>query len=125
MNTTKRYELIRPILKHEKTPEQVSKETNVPLSTIYYYLKRFQEDGENIAGLADKSHASHSHPKWLTQKDKDKVIQYKLQHPHLSSRQIAESLAQENILQIHDRTVANILRECGLTTPFLSISHLN
>jgi len=33
-----RYELLRPILNKEKTPQQVSKELNVPLSTIYYYL---------------------------------------------------------------------------------------
>ena len=38
MDIIKKYELIRPILKHEKTPEQISKEANVPLSTIYYYL---------------------------------------------------------------------------------------
>jgi len=48
-----RYELLRPILNKEKTPQQVSKELNVPLSTIYYYLKRFQDGGENIESLAD------------------------------------------------------------------------
>jgi len=121
----KKYELIRPILKHEKTPEQISKEANIPLSTVYYYLKRFRESGENMASLAEKSHTSHSHPEWLARKDKDKVVQYKLKHPHLSSRQIARALAQEGVLQIHDRTVSNILKERGLTAPFLSISHPN
>jgi len=38
VNAIQRYELIRPILKKEKTPDQISKETDVPLSTIYYYL---------------------------------------------------------------------------------------
>jgi transposase len=121
----KKYELIRPILKHEKTPEQISKEANIPLSTVYYYLKRFRESGENMASLAEKSHTSHSHPEWLPRKDRDKVVQYKLKHPHLSSRQIARELTQEGVLQIHDRTVSNILKERGLTTPFLSISHPN
>ncbi len=125
MNAIQRYELIRPILKKEKTPKQASEETGIPLSTIYYYLKRFREGGSNIDSLADKSHAIRSHPKRLTREDKDKVAQYKLQHPHLSSRQIAEALAQESILQIHDRTVSNILKECGLTTPFFSINHPN
>ena len=125
MNIIKKYELIRPILKHEKTPEQISKEANIPLSTVYYYLKRFRESGENMASLAEKSHTSHSHPEWLPRKDKDKVVQYKLKHPHLSSRQIAIALAQEGVLQIHDRTVSNILKERGLTAPFLSISHPN
>lgn len=125
MNIIQRYEMIRSILKREKSPDQVSKETNSPLSTIYYYLKKFRKGSENIEDLADKSHASHSHPKWLTQENKDKVVQYKLQHPHLSSRQIAKSMTKEGILQISCHSVADILKERGLSTPFLSISHPN
>ena len=125
MNITQKYELIRPILKGEKTHKQVNKEKGIPLSTIYHYLKRFREGGNNIDSLADKSRAIHSHPKRLTQEDKDKVVQYKLQHPHLSSRQMAKALAQEGILKIHDRTVSNILKEHGLTAPFFSINHPN
>ena len=125
MNALQRYEIIRPILNGEKTPKQVNEETSVPLSTIYYYLKLFRESGGDIKSLEDKSHAIHSHPKRLTLEDKNKVVQYKLQHPHLSSREIAQALTQEGILQIHDRTVANILKESGLTTPFFSTSHPN
>ncbi len=125
MNATQKYELIRPILKGEKTSQQASEETGVPLSTIYYYLKRFHEGGGNIESLADKSHANHSHPRWLTQADKEKVIQYKLQHPHLSSRQITEALAGEGNLKIHYRTVVNMLKEHGLTAPFFSTNHTN
>jgi transposase len=120
-----KYELIRPILKGEKSPKQVSEEKEVPLSNIYRYLKRFQEGDGKIESLADKPHANQSHPRWLTQEDKDKIVQYKLQHPHLSSRMIAKELAREGILKVHDRTVANILRERGLTAPFLPISRLN
>ncbi len=125
MNAIQRYELVRPILKKEKTPEQISKETNIPLSTIYYYLKRFQDGDENIESLADKPHANRSHPKWLSQENKDKVIQYKLQYPYLSSRQIAKTLSNEGILQISYHSVADILDSCGLSTPFLPTSHLN
>ncbi len=125
MNPIQRYELIRPILKGEKIPKQVSEEKDVPLSNIYRYLKKFQEGDGKMESLADKSHAGKSHPKWLSQKDKEKVIQHKLQHPHLSSRQIAKAMAQEDILQIHYRTVAGVLRERGLTAPFLSTNHPN
>ena len=125
VNITQKYELILPILKGEKTPKQASEERGIPLSTIYYYLKRFREGGGNIDSLADKSRAIHSHSMRLTQEDRDKVVQYKLHHLHLSSRQLAKALAQEGILQIHDRTVSNILKECGLTAPFFSINHPN
>ena len=33
VNATQRYELLRPILKQEKTPKQVSESTDIPLST--------------------------------------------------------------------------------------------
>lgn len=123
MNANQRYELIRPILKHEKTPKQISAETNFALSNIYRYLKRLREGNGSIESLADRSHAIHSHPKRLTQEDKDKVVQYKLQHPHLSSRQIAKALAKEDILQINYHSVADILKERGLATPFFPTSH--
>ena len=125
MNATQKYELIRPILCHEKTPKQVSEEENVPLSNIYRYLKRLRESDGNIESLEDKSHANQSHPKWLEPKDKNKVVQYKLHHPHLSARQIAKELAKEGILRINYHSVADILKECGLDTPFFSISHTN
>ena len=54
MNALQRYEIIRPILKGEKTPKQVNEETSVPLSTIYYYLKLFREGGGDIKSLEDK-----------------------------------------------------------------------
>jgi len=125
VNAIQKYELIRPILKKEKTPKQVSKERNVPLITIYRYLKRFRKDNGNMESLTDKSHAIHTHSKWLTRKDKDKVVQYKLQHPHFSSHQIAKSLTNEGILQISYHSVADILDNRGLTTPFLPTNHPN
>ncbi len=95
MDATQKYELIRAILRNEKTPKQVNLETGIPLSTIYHYLKRFRAGGQDVKSLVDRSHAIHSHPKRLTREDKGKVIQYKVRHPHLSSRQIAEALAQD------------------------------
>jgi transposase len=125
VDATQKYELIRPILRNEKTPKQVNLEIGVPLSTIYHYLKRFRESGQDVKSLVDRSHAIHSHPKRLTREDKGKVIKYKFLHPHLSSRQIAEALAQEGILQISYRTVANVFKEQNLNTPFLTTNHPN
>ena len=123
MNATQKYELIRSVLKGKQTPKQASEETGIPLSNIYRYLKRLREGGGDIKSLADKSMLFTLILKGLHQKTK--IEQYKLQHPHLSSRHIAKALAQEGILQIHYRTVGNILREHDLTAPFLSTSHTN
>ncbi len=73
MNAIQRYELIRPILKGEKTPKEVSEETNIPISTIYRYLKRYRERDGDIESLVDKPHTNQSHPKWFTRKDRDEV----------------------------------------------------
>ncbi|MBI1930093.1 helix-turn-helix domain-containing protein [Candidatus Poribacteria bacterium] len=123
MDTLERYELIRPILNREKTPKAVHQETGIPLSTIYWYLKRFREDG--IEGLADQSHAIHSHPKWLTEADKDQVVDFKRQHPHLTTRQIATALSEAGILEIHETTVAKILKARGFSPPFFSTNPLS
>ena len=125
MNATQKYELIRPILKGEKTTKQVSEERNTPISTIYRYLKRYREGNEDIESLVDKPHTNQSNPNWLTREDKDKVVQYTLHHPHLSSRRMAEALAKEGILQISHHSVSDILKERGLTNPFFSTNHPN
>ena len=123
MDTLQRYELIRPILNQEKTPKVVHQGTGIPLSTIYWILSRFREGG--IKGLENKSHAIHSHPKWLTEEDKDKVVHFKRQHPHQTSRQIAAALSEVGILEIHNRTVALILKTRGLSSPFFSTNPSN
>ena len=51
MNATQKYELIRPILKHEKNPKQVSAETGFSLSTIYRYLKRLRASDGDIESV--------------------------------------------------------------------------
>lgn len=66
MDATQRYELIRPILQQEKTVKEVHQQTQVPPVTLYRYLRRFREGNGHIENLADKSHAIHSHPNWLT-----------------------------------------------------------
>ena len=43
MNATQRYELIRPIVRNEKTVKQVHLETGIPISTLYRYVKLFRD----------------------------------------------------------------------------------
>ena len=125
MDATQRYELIRPILHHEKTPSQVHEETGVPLSTLYDYLKRFREGGEQIESLADRSNAPKNHPNWLTETQKQIVVAYRQQHPHKSARQIAEELTEADIVSINYHSVADILNAYHVPAPFLTTSLLN
>jgi transposase len=127
MDPLKRYEMIRPIIAGLKTVSEVEQESGLSSRTIYRYLLRFREGNENLESLRDKSHAIHSHPKWLTDEQKAQVITYQLQHPTQSTRQIAQALKSEGILEISYRTVGNILKEGHLQKPFFfhSISERN
>ena len=118
MTATQRYELIHPIVQQEKTVHQVCTETGVPASTLYRYLKRLQEGNGQIESLADKSRAPHSHPKWFTEEQKALVIEYKLENPPISARQISRDLAEKGILEINPHSVADLLKERGLTGEF-------
>ena len=120
MTATQRYELIRPILLGEKTVEEIHKETDIPISTIYRYLARYREGSGQVESLADKSRAPLSNPSWCTEQEKDLVVEYKLAHPEKSLRTIAKELALAEILHISYRTVKNILSERRIPDDFFS-----
>ena len=118
MTATQRYELIRPILHKEKTVQQVHQETGVPTRTLYRYLLRLREGNGEMESLADKSRAAHRHPKWFTEEEKARVVAYKLSNPPISARQISRDLAERGILEINPHSVADLLKERGLTGEF-------
>lgn len=120
MTATQRYELIRPILQQEKTVEQVHRETDIPISTIYRYLKRYRDGNQQVESLADRSRAPHSSPHRCTEEEKDQVVAHKLAYPEKSVRQIAKDLASAGTLSISYRTVANILSQRRIPADFFS-----
>jgi hypothetical protein len=79
-------------------------------------------DGE-IESLADKSSAPHSNPKWFTEEEKARVVQYKLENPPISARQISRDLAEKGILEINHHSVADLLKERGLAGEFFLTHH--
>lgn len=117
MTPIQRYELIRPILAGEKTVAQIHQETSIPISTLYRYLARFRDSEGQVESLKDKSHASLSHPKWLTETDKDTVVAHKLARPEKSASQIARELSEMGTLSISARSIANVLKARGVTSP--------
>ena len=125
MEESQRYEIIRPILKHEKQVEQVAQETGISSRTLQRYLKRYRDSGGKLESLADISHAPHSHPNWFTEEDKDEVVWYKQKNPHKSARQIAHELTESEVVKINYHSVADILKAHRLSTPFFSTRRPN
>ena len=125
MTPIQRYELIRPILAGKKTVSRVHQETEIPISTLYRYLSRFRDSAGQVESLGDKSHASHTHPNWLTEEDEDLVVAYKLEHPEKSAPQIATELGETGVLEISARSIANILKARGVFYPPFSTNQQN
>lgn len=125
MTPIQRYELIRPILQGDKSVMQVHRDTQVPLPTLYRYLKRFREGNGQLESLSDKSHAPHSHPKWFTDSQKELVVRYKRAHPQKSARQIAKELTASGRLSINYHSVADILQQRHASDPPLWIHQAN
>ncbi len=125
MDATKRYELIRPTLRQEKTIQQVHTQSGISISTLRRYLSRFRESGGKVESLADKPSVSHSHPRWLTLEQKNIVVDHKQKHPDQSARQIAKELTDNEVLSISYRSVLNILSQHRTSTPFCRINRNN
>lgn len=114
MTAKQRYEIIRPIICKEKTVKEVHNETDVPIPTLYRWLRRFNEGSREVSSLADKSSKPHHHPQWLTPQQRNQVVGYKLHHPQTTSRQIAKELSDNGLLEVSSKTVSNILNEHNL-----------
>lgn len=125
MTPIQRYELIRPILQGEKSVSLVHKETGVPIRTLHRYVKRFRQSNGQLESLADKSRAPHTHPRSFTEAQKDLVVHYKLNHPEKSARQIAAELTETGTLSINYHSVADILKQRGVSNPPFSINQSN
>jgi transposase len=125
MDATQRYELIRPILRGEKTIAQVHSESGISIRTLRRYLKRFHASGGKVESLANNPSISHSHPNWLTEEQKDVVVDYKQKNPDKSSRHIARELTDSGILSISYGSVVNILKERRFSPPFFPIHQMN
>jgi predicted DNA-binding transcriptional regulator YafY len=125
MTPIQRYELIRPILSGEKSVSQVASETEIPIRTLYRYVKRFRESGGQLESLADKSRAPHTRAKMFRETDKDLIINYKLNHPQKSVRTIASELTESGTLSINYHSVADIIRQRGVSHPPFLINRKN
>jgi len=125
MTPIQRYELIRPILSGEKSVSQVASETEIPIRTLYRYVKRFRESGGQLESLADKSRAPHTRAKMFRETDKDLIVNYKLNHPQKSVRTIASELTESGTLSINYHSVADIIRQRGVSHPPFLINRKN
>jgi putative transposase len=107
---------ILQLVEHSPLPvHQTLKELQVAPSTYYPWRRRYAEQG--LAGLADLPPVPRKVWNKLREEEHQDVVHYALEHPSLSSREIATRLVDTAGWFISEATVYRILKEAGLIKP--------
>ena len=115
LSASEKYEIIQMVDKSEIGVNKTLKEIGVNKSTFFKWYKAYCEKG--IEGLQPHKRAS-SRQQWNTipQAQKNLVIEIALEYPHLSPRELAHRLTDEQQIFISESSVYRILKAKGLIT---------
>jgi putative transposase len=104
------------LVEHSPLPvRQTLKELQIAPSTYYRWQRRYAEQG--LAGLEDRPPVPRKVWNKLKEEERQHVVHYALEHPSLSSREIATRLVDMEGRFISEATVYRILKEAGLIKP--------
>ena len=115
LSASEKYEIIQMVDKSEIGVNKTLKEIGVNKSTFFKWYKAYCENG--IEGLQPHKRAS-SRQQWNTipQVQKNLVVEIALEYPHLSPRELAHRLTDEQRIFISESSVYRILKAKGLIT---------
>jgi len=94
---------------------QTLKELNLAPSTYYRWKRKYAERG--MAGLKDLPSVARRVWNRLGDEERDRVVEYALEHPSLSPREVATRLIDREGQFVSESTVYRILRGAGLVKP--------
>lgn len=83
-------------------------------STFYNWYKAYSDHG--VDGLAPSKRTSNRQWNSIPQEQKNLVVEFALEYPHLSSRELAYKLTDEQQIFISESSVYRILKSRGLIT---------
>jgi putative transposase len=107
-------ELIRMVVHSEIGVNRTLREIGLNKSTFYNWYKAYSENG--IDGLAPSKRTSNRQWNSIPQQQKNLVVELALECPHLSSRELAYKLTDEQQIFISESSVYRILKSRGLIT---------
>lgn len=121
---SEKQEIIHIVTRSEIGVNRSLREIGLNKSTFYNWYKLYCDHG--VDGLAPSKRDSNRQWNSIPQKQKNLVVELALDHPELSSRELAHKLTDEQQIFISESSVYRILKARGLiTTPahiFLSAS---
>ncbi len=110
-----KHEVLRLVERSPLPVIQTLKELNLAPSTYYRWKRKYGERG--MAGLKDLPSVARRVWNRLGDEERDRVVEYALEHPSLSPREIATRLIDGEGQFVSESTVYRILRRAGLAKP--------
>jgi transposase InsO family protein/transposase-like protein len=111
---SEKQEIIHMVTRSEIGVSRTLREIGVNKSTFYNWYKVYSDFG--IDGLAPSKRTSNRQWNSIPQEQKNLVVELALDYPHLSSRELAYKLTDEQQVFISESSVYRILKAKGLIT---------
>jgi putative transposase len=109
-----KYDIIRLVDGSDLSANRTLKELGLHKRTYYNWYARYLEKGYD--GLAARAKGRRQTWNKIPQKEKNRVVEEALEHPELSSRELAVHIVDHHKWYISESSVYRILKECGLIT---------
>jgi transposase InsO family protein/transposase-like protein len=109
-----KYEIIRLVDGSDLSANRTLKELGLHKRTYYNWYARYLEDGYD--GLAAKAKGRRQTWNKIPPHQKSEVVEQALEHPELSSRELAVHIVDHHQWYISESSVYRILKERGLIT---------
>lgn len=107
-------EIIRMVSRSDLSANRTLKEVGLHKRTYYNWYNRFLKDGP--AGLASRTKNPRKTWNKIPQKERNKVVEEALDHPELSSRELAWHIVDKHGWFISESSVYRVLKARGLIT---------
>jgi putative transposase len=109
-----KHDIIRLVDGSDLSANRTLKELGLHKRTYYNWYARYLEDGYD--GLASKAKGRRQTWNKIPQQEKNRVVEEALEHPELSSRELAVHIVDHHKWYISESSVYRILKERGLIT---------
>jgi len=109
-----KYEIIRLVEDSDLGVNRTLKELKIPKRTFYNWYGKYKDGG--YEALAPKNRAAESQWNRIPDKIRNQVVEYALEQPELSPRELAHSITDHKDYFISESSVYRILKSRGLIT---------
>ncbi|WP_397259307.1 IS3 family transposase [Paenimyroides viscosum] len=112
LTATEKHEIIQQVTRSELGVKRTLEAYGISRSTFYKWYQNYLEKG--FDGLKPKQRLTNRQWNSIPDNQKDLVVELALDHPELSSRELAFKITDEQAIYISESSVYRILKQRGL-----------